>query len=317
MNKILDHIFFLRPMLLLPLFSVIILGARLAEFGHGSSPFQLGKLTELDFHLLLVLLSSALVYCATFIYNQVQDRKADQINGRILFVSRELVSVSTAYILITVFSVAGLILAFYSNTYVGVLLLIAFVIGMVYSHPKINFGARSGKALWSNMFGAGMIPFLIGWAVVSDQISVEAVFKSLSYLFAAGAIYLNSALLDKKGDAEVGKRTYAVIWTKDHLQTSALLRTLVAAVLAQMSGDFPMLIVCLMTLPFLIRARLTHKEIHSATANKIAILVISIMAVLYYPPFLLVAIVVFGATSLYYRHRFGIAFPSLKESARQ
>lgn len=300
-------------MLLLPLFSVIILGARLAQLGHGSSPFQIGSMTDL--HLLSVLISAALVYCATFIYNQVHDRTADQINGRILFVSRELVTTSTAYALVAISAVSGLILAFYLNINVGVLVLIALVIGLIYSQPKINFSARSGKALWSNMFGAGMIPFLIGWAAVSDHISVEAVFKSLSYLFAAGAIYLNSALLDRKGDSEVGKRTYAVIWTKDHLQTSALLRTLVAAVLAQMSGDFAMLIVCLVTLPFLIRARLTHSELHSATANKIAILVISIMAVLYYPPYLLVAVVISGATALYYRHRFGINFPSLKESA--
>jgi len=311
MKKILDYIFFLRPMLIMPALTVIILGIRAADLGEGASPFHIIPIAENIGDVLVLLLLSTLIGGAGFIYNQIHDIESDRNNGKAFFLPEKMISISTAYGMFAVLSLIGLVGAFSINTSLGFIFAIIICLGILYSHPKINYKGKPGKALWSNMLGIGVLPFLIGWIYINDSISLEAVLKSLPYFFAVGAVYLNTALPDREGDRKAGKQTYAVIWKVPRLQLSALMRMITATIFAWMAGDVVMFISSLLSLPFYIRAVYTKMIAHSVLATKISILILSVFACIYFPPYIAIILLDILGTRLYYRWRFNLAYPKI------
>jgi 4-hydroxybenzoate polyprenyltransferase len=312
MKKILDHLFFLRPMLILPMWTVIILGVRAGELGEGVSPFAFGSIDTLDLNLLLLLLLSTLLYGAGYVYNQLNDIESDRENNKLFFLHDNIIGISSANILFVVLNLIGLISAFFLNSYLLIPFIIVLIMGILYSHPKINYKGRPGKALWSNMFGCGTLPFLIGWIYCGNLISMEALIKSTPYLLAVGAIYLNTTLPDREGDSKSGKNTFATIWTVSHTQMSSLGRAASALLLAVLVGDFAIFISLLLALPFYIKAAVSKNISDSVLATKVSILLLSLFACLYFPYYLGILIAVILGTRTYYRWRFDLAYPSLK-----
>ncbi|HEQ99652.1 MAG TPA: hypothetical protein ENO22_09965 [candidate division Zixibacteria bacterium] len=312
MKKLLDHIFFLRPMLLLPIWTIVILGVRAADVREMASPFSIADLSSLLPDILLVMLLTGLLYGATYIYNQIHDIESDRQNGKLFFLSENVISLNSAYVLVTILNAASIIGAFLVNVTTGFLFLIVAVLGIFYSHPAINYKGRSGKALWSNMFGCGMLPFLMGWSLYEGAINMEAVLKSLPYLLAVGAIYLNTTLPDREGDKKVGKKTYGVIWSVKHTQGSALARLALAILFSLMAGDYAVLIASGLSLILFIKAYGTRKISDSVLATQAAILLLIVMACIYFPPYIIIAATGVLGTRAYYKWRFDLAYPRLK-----
>jgi 4-hydroxybenzoate polyprenyltransferase len=312
MKKILDHIFFLRPLLILPIWTIAILGARAANLHEMASPFKIANISESLPQIFWMLLWTTFLYGAVYIYNQIHDIESDRMNGKLFFLADNIVSVSAAYVMWAILTFLAVVWAFSINTTMGVLFLIVAVLGILYSHPKTNFKGKSGKALWSNMFGCGTMPFLIGWAMAVGSISMAAVLKSLPYLAAVGAIYFNTTLPDRKGDEESGKETYAVIWSVGHVVGSALLRLVIAIIFALMAGDYAVLLAAGVALPFFIRAVSSKQISDSMIATQVAILLLAVMACIYFPPYILLVAVSILATKAYYKWRFNFAYPRLK-----
>lgn len=312
MKKILDHLFFLRPLLILPIWTIAILGARAAEFHEMASPFRVANISESLPQIFWMLFLTAMLYGAVYIYNQIHDIESDRGNGKLFFLADNIVSVSAAYIMWGVLNALAIVGAFFTNTTMGVMFVLVFVLGVLYSHPKTNFKGKAGKALWSNMFGCGTFPFLIGWSLTAGEVSMAAVLKSLPYLAAVAAIYLNTTLPDRKGDELSGKETFAVLWSDSHVMGSALLRLAIAIIFALMAGDYAVLLAAGIALPFFIRAVVRKKISDSVIATQAAILVLAVMACIYFPPYALLVVVGIVATKLYYKWRFDFAYPRLK-----
>jgi 4-hydroxybenzoate polyprenyltransferase len=312
MKKILDHIFFLRPLLILPIWTIAILGARAAALHEMASPFQIANISESLPQIFWMLLLTTFLYGAVYIYNQIHDIESDRMNGKLFFLADNIVSVPTAYVMWAILNILAMAGAFFTNTTMGVLFLIVMVLGIFYSHPKTNFKGKSGKALWSNMFGCGTMPFLIGWSLAAGSISMAAVLKSLPYLAAVAAIYLNTTLPDRKGDEETGKETFAVIWSVSHVVGSALLRLVIAIIFALMAGDYAILLAAGIALPFFIRAVVSKQVSDSMIATQAAILILAVMAGIYFPPFILLVLVSILATKAYYKWRFNFVYPRPK-----
>ena len=312
MKKLLDHIFFLRPMLILPIWTIMILGVRAADVREMASPFSISDISGLLPEILLAMLLTGLLSGATYIYNQIHDIESDRQNGKLFFLSENVISLNTAYVLVTLFNAVSVIGAFLINITMGFLFLIVAVMGIFYSHPRINYKGRAGKALWSNMFGCGMLPFLIGWSLYEGAINMEAVLKSLPYLLAVGAIYLNTTLPDREGDKKVGKETYGVVWSVQHTQGSALLRLVLAILFSLMAGDYAVLIAAALASILFIKAYNTRRISDSVMATQAAILLLIIMACIYFPPYLIIAAAGVLGTRAYYKWRFDFAYPRIK-----
>ena len=156
-----------------------------------------------------------------------------------------------------------------------------------------------------------MLPFLIGWVLVTGSITLEAVLKSVPYMMAVAAVYFNTTLLDKEGDRATNKRTFAVIWNIKHVQSSALLRIFLAVLAGLMAGDFAILIAALISVPFFVHA-LTKRDINeSGRASLISMLILTVFAAIYFPLYAIVFVVIVLATRVYYKNRFSVDYPAI------
>jgi 4-hydroxybenzoate polyprenyltransferase len=295
--------------LIIPMWTIVILGMRAGDLGEGAGPFHIRSMEGLDGGVLLCLLLSTLLYGAVYIYNQIHDIESDRNNGKVFFLPQNIITLPAAYTMFAVLNIIALAGAFSINAAFGVIFLIIAGLGILYSHPKINYKGKAGKALWSNMFGSAMLPFLIGWVYIAHNLTLEAVLKSLPYFLAVGAVYLNTTLPDREGDKKAGKETYATIWKVNRLQWSALIRAAFAVLFAWMTGDLAAFFGSLLALPFFVRAVVTEKISDSILATKVAILLLSLFACIYFPPYLLIILLSILLTRVYYRYRFDFAYP--------
>ena len=309
--KILDYIFFSRPILILPIFTIMLLGMRAASLEEGAGPFISSGFPHNISQILLVMLYTFLMCGAAYIYNQINDIESDKANGKLYFLPQGIISNLGAYVLVFGFAAISMIGTGLHSFSMGLVFMAMLITGFLYSHPKTNYKGRAGKALWSNIIGCGTLPFLIGWVLVTNSITMEAVLKSVPYMMAVAAIYFNTTLPDRDGDRKVGKRTYGVIWSTKRVQTSALIRIVLAVLTALMAGDFAIFIGALLALPFFVHA-LVKREIKDSTrASIVSILILTVFACIYFPLYIPIFVVIILATRIYYQKRFDIAYPSL------
>jgi len=107
-DTILDHLFILRPMLHLPVWTIAILG----YYSH--HPAESGRL---DIPILLLLGSG--LFGAVFLINQIFDIESDRINNKLHFLPKGYVKINIAWIMIVLLNVFSLIAAFFISAGVG------------------------------------------------------------------------------------------------------------------------------------------------------------------------------------------------------
>jgi len=298
-------------MLILPILAVAILGMRAALLGAGSTPLAFLNFEDIGHDGLISLVLIIMAYGAGFIYNQLHDVESDRANGKLFFLGENIISPIAARFLALLLILGAVIAAFALDWRQGLLFMGILVLGLLYSHPLFNYKGKAGKALWSNMLGCGSLPFMIGWVSLTGSLNLEGMVKSVPYLLAAGAVYLNTTLPDREGDKRVGKNTYGVLWTVAHTQNSALTRLVLALLTGLMAGDFAILIASGVALPFFILAALQKRTSLSVLATKVAILAMIVMAGFALPPFVAFALIVIGTSRVYYQQRFHLNYPSL------
>ncbi len=323
--KIFDYIFLLRPMLIIPVWTITLLGARAAEWRtRGTDPFTLDRYPFADFsvddkQMLLTLLVATLLAGGVFILNQIYDIESDRQNKKLFLLPEGHVSPSEAWVLYILTTTVAIVGAFLLNWQMGFLFIAGAALGFQYSYPGLKLKEHSYKAFRNNVLGHGMLAFLFGWVMTMKapgeftQFNIEGILRSLSYCFAVGAVYLNTTLPDLEGDKATGKKTYALEWGLEKTLRISLTMTVVAVVLSAMTADYAMTISAAITLPFFWIAK-TRKSISLATlASKVAILALSLFAAIYFPIYLAVVFVVIVATRIYYAARFSMQYPVLVE----
>ncbi len=310
MKKMLDYIFFTRPVLFPPVWTIVILGLRAADVREGTSPVISTGIMGIDWTFVLLLFFTTCLYAGVYTFNQIHDIESDRKNSKLFFLAEGIISVPAAYIFTVFLDAVAIAGGFYIGLHIGVLFVIILLLGIMYSHPLTNFKGKPSPGYWSNAFGHGMVPFLIGWAYL-DQVSLEAAIKSLPYLCGVGAIYLNTTLPDREGDKAVGKITHGVRWgVKSTMQATTFLVVL-SIIFAQVAGDFAYLISGAIALPFFIYALVTRNMTHIVTSTKVAILALSAFACIYFPLYVLVLVIGFFAARNYYKTQFQLDYPTV------
>ncbi len=310
MKKALDYIFFTRPVLFPPVWTILILGARAADVREGASPLATTGLAGVGSDFWLLMLFATCLYGAVYTFNQIHDIESDRQNNKLFYLAEGMISIPSAYACTFLLNAIALAGGFYLSTQIGILFVIIFVLGLLYSNPITNFKGKPSHGYWSNAFGHGMIPFMIGWAIV-DAVTLETALKSFPYLFGVGAIYLNTTLPDRDGDKAVGKITHGVMWGPRTTMKASVFLVVLSVILAQMSGDYAYLIAGLVSLPFFIRALTTSRMEDIVRSTKIAILALSLFACIYLPAYIALLAIGFVLARQYYRWRFEIEYPSV------
>jgi chlorophyll synthase len=299
MLKYLDYLFLTRPVLMPPVWTILLLG-------HWQSSQFAG---ESSLPGLAVLLVSFLVG-GVYVLNQIFDIESDRLNQKLFFLAKGLVSVRGAYIELAILNLIAIVPAFLISIQLGLLFVLGAVFGLIYSAPPLALKNRPIGGLTLNALAHGNLAFLIGWSM-NSSLSTGALLSSLPYTFAVAAIYLNTTVPDADGDKSVGKTTFSVKWGKQTAVVLASVLVAAAIILSLIVKDIPLLIASALCFPFFVSSAFVRKERAITITTKVSILFLSVAAGVFYLWYFAVLIVGFVGTRLYYKARFGLDYPTL------
>jgi 4-hydroxybenzoate polyprenyltransferase len=299
MLKYLDYLFVIRPALMPPVWTILLLG-------HHRSAL-ISKESNLPG---LILLLVTFLVGAVYILNQIFDIESDRLNQKLFFLAQGYIPKISALFEMILFNLISIIPAFLISRELGILFVLGMVFGFLYSVPPFSFKNRPIAGFMLNALAHGNLAFLLGWCM-NQSLSMQALYSSLPYMFAVGAIYLNTTIPDIDGDRRVGKITLAVRWRKEKVLVLTTLLVATAIVLSILVKDIPFLFASSLSLPFFIYSAFTKKERAIVLATKVSILLLSIGAVIFYPWYFAILILGFVGTRLYYKARFDLDYPTI------
>ncbi|UCB51678.1 MAG: UbiA family prenyltransferase [Candidatus Zixiibacteriota bacterium] len=299
MLRYLDYLFLIRPVLMPPVWTILLLGHRRSSqlSGEGNLPG-------------LALILVTFLVGGVYVLNQIFDIESDRLNQKLFFLARGYVSKASAVIETILLNLLSVIPAFLISLQLGLLFLLGMISGFLYSASPFAFKNRPLGGLTLNALAHGNLAFLIGWSM-NQSLSVQSLLVSLPYMFAVAAIYLNTTIPDMDGDRKTGKTTLAVRWGKENAVLLACCLVAVALVLSFLVQDIPFLLASSLSFPFFVYSAFSKKERQIMLSTKVSILLLSIAAGIFYPWYFAVLILGFLGTRLYYKARFSLDYPTL------
>lgn len=298
-GNILDWIFFLRPILHSPVWTIVILGYFKSSV-RPDSPYLL---------IWLLLISSGLAGWA-YIVNQIADIESDRRNNKLFFLPLQLISKRAAFVYAGFIGGITLFGSFLLGMELGFISLAGICLGYIYSGKPFHGKNHPVAGTILNGAGHGSLMFILGFVGTGGLIG-DAVFFSVPYLFAVIAVYIGTTLPDILGDAACGKRTPGVTLGINFSIVVMTLSLMVALLLSLLLWDITLLVVSNLCIPFFLYA-LVKRDVKSAVlAVRMSVLLLSIAACVRLPWYAVVLALLFGATRIYYHRRFKITYPSL------
>jgi 4-hydroxybenzoate polyprenyltransferase len=300
MLKYFDYFFLIRPVLMPPVWTILLLGHNRSSQLSGQS------------HLpgLVILLVTFLVG-AVYILNQIFDMESDRLNQKLFFLAQGYISKRSAFFEMALLNLISIIPAFLISRELGLLFIIGMILGFLYSAPPFCLKNRPIAGFTLNALAHGNLAFLMGWCL-NQTLSLQAFFLSIPYMLAVGAIYLNTTVPDIDGDKRAGKITLAVRWGKEAVILLSSFLVAVAIALSFLVKDIPFFIAAALSLPFFIYSAFIHKDREIILTTKVSILFLSIAAGIFFPWYFAILILGFVGTRLYYKARFNLDYPTFR-----
>ncbi len=298
----LDHLFLMRPMLMPPVWTISLLAYGQAQQQTSGSDWLPALYPIAVFSLLTG---------GVYIQNQVHDIESDKANCKLFLLTDGYISVRAANLQTLLCYGAAVVLAFVHSIWLGSLMSLYLLLGNQYNIPPFRWKDRPNAGLLYNVIVYGTLTYVMGWMAAAPP-DYEMVLQSIPYCLGVGAIYLNTTLPDIPGDRAAGKITIAV---RHGFKISAVLACVMlsGAVLTGWWLDDPYIAVpSLLALPLFLRMPVTGRVDDVARATKVGVLVLALAAVVVYPPYLGLLIVLFFGSRPYYKYRFGITYPSFQ-----
>ena len=128
MLKYLDYIFLMRPVLMPPVWTILLLG-------HARSAQLSGETHLPGLGLLLVTFLVGGVY----VLNQIFDIESDRLNQKLLFLAKGYISKGAAIVETILLNMLSVIPAFLISLKLGFLFLLGTIFGFLYSAPPFSF----------------------------------------------------------------------------------------------------------------------------------------------------------------------------------
>ena len=265
--KVFDHIFFLRPLLLLPIWAPLFLGYTAA--GGSGLEFIVVKLLALGFFL------GGGIYGL----NQIYDIEGDRINKKNLPLSLNLVSKHAAWAITIFCDIAAIAAGIWTGFFPAIFTTIGVVLGVLYSHPKFRFKDHPWLALVLNAIGHGALVYVIGWSAI-NVLKWEILYRMLPYAVAYAGVYVATTIPDLAGDRLVGKNTLAVAKGEKKASIIALALIGIASIGSIFLKEPAIFLTGLFSAPFYVYATVKSGN-RFVSANKIAVLLLNLWVCFY------------------------------------
>jgi len=312
LKKVLDTIFLLRVPLLVPVWTVLILG-----WITGSPDARIGELV-LSKILWLNIVGFSLLVAAIYVVNQIQDIESDRINGKLFILPQGLISIPFAWTIAVLCTAAGLAVAYVQSMWMFAVFLSGAVMGVFYNLPPAVLKNRAVGGVTANIIGHGIITYLAGWlAAKSGQTITWELFSvgllsSLAAGFANGAVFLASTIPDAPGDSQAGKRTFCVAYGARATAFCAMFLCLFALVFSFFIENhfWVMALPAALSLWVFIKFAINTKRENAFHSFKWPVVLLSTFVTLFVPIYGLLIIFTLVTSRFYYKWRFNIEYPT-------
>lgn len=258
----------------------------------------------------LILVLVTFLMGAIYLLNQIYDVESDRLNRKLFFLAEGHISRKNAIFETVLLNLISIIPSYFISLQLGVLFTLGFLFGLFYSVPPFSFKGKPVGGFLFNILAHGNFTFLAGWAM-NQTLSAKSILFSLPYMFAVGAVYLNTTIPDIEGDKRSGKITLAIKWGKGKVVIFASILVFFSTSLSFFIKDIPFFIASALVFPFFLFSALTRKNNAIVLSTKLSILFLSIAAGFFYPWYFAVLIIGFLGTRFYYKARFKLNYPTL------
>ncbi len=293
-----DAFFILRPTLFFPSWTFFLAGY---HKGAGTHPAP-------------YLLWIAAALGASFLLNQLADRREDRINEKLLprwegLITERMIHAELALLIAAV--IAG---GCWAGVEITALLALFFLIaGVLYNFPPFRLKGRPVGGIVSCAVGI-WIGFLIG-ARAAEVAYPEALLAGLPYALAGAAVSLLTHVPDLDGDRLSGARTFPLVYGLRNTGAWAVILVVAAASTAFAVRDGYLLAASLISLPFFIAFFIKNTAQRADFAVKIAVFSLAVLIGLTWLPFWFLMAGYYLFARWYHRRRLGLDYPSFRPGA--
>jgi 4-hydroxybenzoate polyprenyltransferase len=309
-HSLLDYIFFTRPVLMPPVWTIALLGAHSAESALAPIPV---------WRWILMFLQLWCLFGAVYTLNQIFDVESDRTNRKLFFLPQRLISLDAAWRFTISLNVLGMTLAVFLGAFYSLLSVAVLILGVLYSAGSRPWKNRPLAGFLANVVAHGVVVFAMGSAFAGGTRATIWI-PALPYGLAVGGVYLATAAADIFGDRLTGKTTLAVRCGVKTTMLVALALITAALVAAALGSDWYLAIPAFASLPFFVlsatagpwRAPGSLRALGAPqTAAKVSVAALTLAAVVAYPFYLAVLVPGFLATRAFFHWRFKMTYPSL------
>jgi 4-hydroxybenzoate polyprenyltransferase len=263
----------------------------------------------------VTLLTLTSILITAYLLNQVFDRETDAKNDKCFYLARGIFQVRTLVIMAMIF----LFVAAYAFQEIVPplqrwMLLGALVLSLLYSLPPVRLCARPLLDMLANAVGYGGAAYIIGFSIY-EQSTADAISTSIPYVLLVAATFLHTTILDVEGDRASGKISTTVLIGERRSALLALVFSVLAVVAAVVTRNLLAVIVTGLSLPLAIHALTSGTRSASASQIQATTLIVTGVAIYFWPVYALVLVPLIALARVYYRKRFGITYPGPQRSA--
>lgn len=301
--KALDLFFAGRPLLLLPLWSVWLVSL---AYHH--------ELAGKSFSWSDARLICSLTACGSvaLMVNQLFDQQTDRLNNKVGFLQAGIVTPRQLGITSMILALLAVLLVIdlpaISLVIVGLLL----ALGWVYSAPPVRMKDRPILGFVSNALAIGFFPsFSVMPEITLHNAGLLGWDNPFYFSLCIGSSYLLTTIPDIEGDQSSGKRTAAVVIGAAATQWLALLTMILALILAFRSDHQLLFWLAMFATALTLLSLLRRSRRLLLAAIKLPILLLTLLAGIWYPLYGLFVVALLIATRAYYARRFTMVYPKL------
>lgn len=250
----------------------------------------------------------ALLMGASFIINQIQDIETDRLNRKLFFFADGHLTVRSGWIAVSIELSIGLLILYLTSPDHFILgLLFFFITGILYNLKPVPLKNTVIGGAIANLL-MGVIAAMMGETTIHVMDMIAILWLSTINF----CVFVWTTLPDTNGDRDSGKRTIGTaLGARGSFLSTFILSAGVLAMMIAYGWIRPMALV-LLSLTGLFSIAGFIRPNHVVMFIKTLLLLMALVAVTFYPFYLLLIIAAFFITRWFYQYRFGMTYPNLK-----
>jgi lycopene elongase/hydratase (dihydrobisanhydrobacterioruberin-forming) len=302
-----DAVALARPTLLIPLWTMHVLGA--AQASHS------GPMWAPTTRFVALAVAHTFLIASAYIVNQLTDVETDAANDKLFLLAGGLVSRRLVFAEVAILAMAApviLLLAGAIDRQIAAVFVASAGLGFAYSVPPLRLKALPVADLVANAAGYGGLAFAVGWLSVAP-LSVSVLWPSVTYVLCVGATFMFTTIPDIEGDAKAGARTSGVALGAAGTAWCGVALLGLAVASAVVQGQWHAAPAACLALPLYIRSAIRISR-HGGDASlpratQLVILALTAAAAVAAPAYIALIAVVIVWVRWYYRVSFGVRYP--------